>query len=106
MDVAQMIEIGQRAKKASQVLMCAGTMEKNRALLSIAAALRKSKDRIMEENALDIQAAQENGTSAAMIDRLTLSDARIEDIAAAVEKIVDLEHPENPRPYGRGGHYL
>ena len=93
MDVAQMIEIGQRAKKASQVLMCAGTMEKNRALLSIAAALRKSKDRIMEENALDIQAAQENGTSAAMIDRLTLSDARIEDIAAAVEKIVDLEDP-------------
>lgn len=93
MDVAQMIEIGQRAKKASQVLMCAGTMEKNRALLSIAAALRKSKDRIMEENALDIQAAKENGTSAAMIDRLTLSDARIEDIAAAVEKIVDLEDP-------------
>ena len=93
MDVAQMIEIGQRAKKASQVLMCAGTMEKNRALLSIAAALRKSKDRIMKENALDIQAAKENGTSAAMIDRLTLSDARIEDIAAAVEKIVDLEDP-------------
>ncbi|MBC8570446.1 glutamate-5-semialdehyde dehydrogenase [Oscillospiraceae bacterium NSJ-54] len=91
--MTQIIEIGKRAKKASQTLMCAGTMEKNRALSSIAQALRREKAAILAENAADIVAAKERGMSPSMVDRLTLTESRIEDIAAAVEKIVDLEDP-------------
>ncbi len=87
---------GLRAKEASRALRSAPTAKKDAALRAIAAGLRANSAPIKAANAEDVAAARKNGLSEAMIDRLTLTDARIEGIARAVEEIVAL-----PDPVGR-----
>lgn len=85
--------LGKKAKSAKKSIAVATTGQKNDALLEISYALESSIDRIIEENAIDIQRARENGMSAAMIDRLTLSEARIRNIAKACVNLTNLEDP-------------
>ncbi|MER6626517.1 glutamate-5-semialdehyde dehydrogenase, partial [Streptomyces sp. NPDC000931] len=61
--------------------------------LAIADALVKRADEITAANAADVERARLDGTSPAMIDRLTLNPARIEAIAEAVREIVELPDP-------------
>jgi len=84
------------ARAASRVLRSASTKQKDGALRAIAAGLRASAPRILEANAADVAEARKNDLAAAMIDRLTLNDARVEGIARAVEEIIAL-----PDPIGR-----
>ena len=91
-----MEELGRRAKGAAAVLAAAGSREKDRGLLAIAAALRKHTPEILAANALDTARALEAGMSRALLDRLSLDEKRIQGIAAAVEEIVSL-----PDPVGR-----
>ncbi len=89
-------QIGINAKKAERVLMTAPLVLRDKALESIAVALREKADFIIEENARDIKNATENLMSKAMLDRLSLDRERIEGIARAVENIISL-----PDPLGR-----
>ena len=91
-----MEELGRRAKGAAAVLAAAGSREKDRGLLAIAAALREHTPEILAANALDTARALEAGMSRALLDRLSLDETRIQGIAAAVEEIVSL-----PDPVGR-----
>jgi glutamate-5-semialdehyde dehydrogenase len=59
----------------------------------MAAELRAAKDRIMAANARDMDAARNRHLSGALLDRLELTPARIEAMAAGVEAIADLEDP-------------
>ena len=81
------------AKKASRVLMTAGTSTKNTALEAIAAALISRKNEWLSANAEDMAEAKENGLSAAMLDRLKLSDERIQQIAEGVRAVESLPDP-------------
>ena len=85
--------LGKNAKSAKKSISCATTGQKNDALLEISYALERSMERIIEENAIDIQKARENGMSDAMIDRLTLTESRIYSISKACVNLTNLEDP-------------
>ncbi len=84
-------------KKAQLTLSNASGARKNEALTAIAAALRASKAEIIAENEKDLAAAADNGVPSTMLDRLKLTEARIDSIADAVLDIVKL-----PDPCGQG----
>ena len=88
-----MMEMGQAAKKAARVLATAPTQAKNRALVQAAAGLRRDRGVLLAANRQDVETGQKNGLPAAMLDRLTLTEARIDAIAKGVEIIADLPDP-------------
>ncbi len=85
--------IGAAAREAAHGLAAASTDVKNGALAAMADGLRSHADEILSANALDVQAAERTGTSASLLDRLTLTPARLADIAGAVETVIDLPDP-------------
>lgn len=85
--------IGKKAKTAERVLMTASTGVKNQALSNIAKALIENSAYIIEQNKTDIENARANGMSESMIDRLTLTEERIEGISKAVLQIVSYDDP-------------
>ena len=88
-----MMEMGQAAKKAARVLAAVPTQAKNRALIQAAAGLRRDSGVLLAANRQDVETGQKNGLPAAMLDRLTLTEARIDAIAKGVEIIADLPDP-------------
>ncbi len=103
---AYCLGVAQRAKAASRSLTAVSTASKNAWLTSSAEALRGSVDRILAQNALDIEAAPQYGLTDAAIDRLRLDEARIDAIADALLEIAALPDPVgqtiegNVRPNG------
>jgi len=81
------------AKKASAILGSTDTEKRNIALQAMADALRTRSAEIIKANESDIKNAKDNGMSVSMLDRLTLTDARINAIASAVEKVIALPDP-------------
>ncbi len=89
----QIKDLAIAVKAASRVLALAATTEKDQALRAMAAGLRRQREFLQEQNQLDLDKALENGLSAAMIDRLTLSDSVIEAMAAGLEEIAAFPDP-------------
>ncbi len=88
-----MAEIGQAAKAAARVLAGADGETKNRALGAAAAAIRARRAEIRTANAEDMALGREKGLSAPLMDRLELTDARIEAMATGLEDIAALPDP-------------
>ncbi len=88
-----MDRVGQQARAASRAMARASTADKNRALLTIAAAIRRDAAKLKAVNARDVERARANGQDAAFIDRLTLSDKAIDTMAAGLEQIAALADP-------------
>ncbi|WP_317419729.1 MULTISPECIES: glutamate-5-semialdehyde dehydrogenase [unclassified Morganella (in: enterobacteria)] len=86
-------QTGKAAKAASRVLAQLSGKQKNRALARIADLLEQNSAPILAANELDIAKAREQGTSEAMLDRLLLTQARLEGIAADVRKVCQLADP-------------
>jgi glutamate-5-semialdehyde dehydrogenase len=86
-------ETCQAAKRASRAMATLGSGVKDEALYAMAAALERSTDQILDANARDLEAGEENGLSAALLDRLALSPSRIAAMAAGVRKIAALPDP-------------
>lgn len=86
-------ELGCRAKAAEPQISALKVSEKNMVLAEIAKRLRRDCAALIEANALDIAAAEKNGMSKALIDRLTLTEARIEGMADGVDKVISLPDP-------------
>ncbi|UOO36923.1 glutamate-5-semialdehyde dehydrogenase [Oscillospiraceae bacterium CM] len=84
---------GAAAKEASLVLMTCPTAEKNKALFAIAQALIDNKQEILAANAEDMTRARENGMSASLLDRLALTEARIDAMADGVRQVARLDDP-------------
>ena len=76
-----MHDLGRRARAAARILARTDTASKNRALLAIAAAIRRDAPLLMQQNALDLAQASAAGKDAAFIDRLTLDAGAIEAMA-------------------------
>lgn len=85
--------LGTRAKAASREGANLSTDEKNRGLLSVAEELCQQKDFLLEENAKDVEAAAEKGVKQSLIDRLQLTDERIEAMAEGLRQIATLDDP-------------
>lgn len=90
--MTELQKMGAAAKEAAAVLRTAGE-KKRRALLEAAQALRAETARILEANALDLAAARESGMRDAMLDRLTLTAARVEAMAQGVEDVAAQRDP-------------
>lgn len=86
-------ELGKNAKEASYDLGIASTTEKNKALELMAKALLNNKKEIINENKKDLDVAIEKGISRAMLDRLSLNEDRIEDMANGLIDLIALEDP-------------
>src|SRR5450830_1206180 len=85
--------IADRSRAASRDMARANRAWKDRGLRAIGAALQQHRGTILAANAKDVAAGRANGTSAAMLDRLTLNGARIEALAAALENLANLPDP-------------
>lgn len=81
------------AKKASFELSTASTKQKNDILSAVACAITEDMETILSANETDIKNARENGMSDAMIDRLSLSEDKINAITNAIGKVVALDDP-------------
>ncbi|ULH15393.1 glutamate-5-semialdehyde dehydrogenase [Deinococcus sp. KNUC1210] len=86
-------EMAVAARRAGRTLGVLPTEQKNAALLEVAASLRQRSAEILSANAEDVAAARASGLGAALLDRLTLTPARLEGIAADVEHVVTLPDP-------------
>ncbi len=90
---AYMQLLGQRAKQASRALSRADTNVKNHALRLIASTLRADSDHLKQQNKLDMEAGKVKGLDSALLDRLELTDSRIEAMAEGLEQIASLADP-------------
>ncbi|MBD5488195.1 MAG: glutamate-5-semialdehyde dehydrogenase [Lachnospiraceae bacterium] len=85
--------LGQKAVAAKYELQKLSTETKNSALQAVAAALVKETDRILAANQKDYEIAKQGGMAEGLLDRLKLTDARIEGMAEGLRQIVELHDP-------------
>lgn len=85
--------LGQQARVASRAISRAGTNAKNNALLAMASEIRAAAVTLKQQNTLDLEAGKAKGLDAASLDRLALTDARIEGMAEGLEQIAALADP-------------
>ncbi len=85
--------MAKEARKASVILGTSSSELRNKGLAAMADALVAHSDEIIAANNKDIENAKANGISDAMLDRLTLTEARIQAISASVKKVIALPDP-------------
>jgi len=90
---AELIELGENARRAAVKLRTLNTDTKNRALLAIAEAILERQGEILAANALDLEAGRAAGVSAPLMERLELNPARLQGIAADVRSVAALPDP-------------
>ncbi|MEM1128832.1 MAG: glutamate-5-semialdehyde dehydrogenase [Bacteroidota bacterium] len=90
---ASLAQLGEDAQRASYVLATAPTAQKNEALTRLADTLEAQAAAILAANRLDVEAAEARGMSAALLDRLTLTDARVQALAADTRQVAALPDP-------------
>ncbi|MCE5327049.1 MAG: glutamate-5-semialdehyde dehydrogenase [Planctomycetaceae bacterium] len=94
MNATQYIQdLGRQARKAAAALAAAKGSQRDQALMACAAALRAARATLLDANARDIARKDELALSDAMVDRLRLTDARVEAMAAAIEQIARQSDP-------------
>ncbi|WHY75347.1 glutamate-5-semialdehyde dehydrogenase [Neobacillus sp. WH10] len=91
--MSELIEKSRKLKQAAKQLGVLSAVEKNDALAKVADHLLTDKEWILSENAKDIEAGKENGLSPSLLDRLLLTDERIEQIVDGVRQLIHLEDP-------------
>jgi glutamate-5-semialdehyde dehydrogenase len=91
--MTNILQIAQQAKQASVELSPFGQTAKNQALLTIADSLESRSADILQANEKDIEFAKTQGISAAIIDRLLLTESRLKAIADDVRNVASLADP-------------
>jgi glutamate-5-semialdehyde dehydrogenase len=90
---AVMQGMGREARSAARALARADSALKNRALAAMAAEIRNSRQSLLQANEADVLHARQAGRNAAFVDRLTLSEKSIEQMAEGVEQVAALADP-------------
>ena len=85
--------LGKQAVEAKYILQTLTTEVKNNALVTVANALKNNKEKLLSANAIDIENGEKNGMHPGLIDRLRLTEARIDAMAEGLLQIVDLPDP-------------
>jgi glutamate-5-semialdehyde dehydrogenase len=91
--MSELLEKAVKLKSASKVLAILSTEEKNEALAKIADRLLTEKELILTENVKDIRAGEEKGFSPSLLDRLLLTEERIEQIVEGIRQLIELQDP-------------
>ena len=86
-------ELGAAAKAAGKALAIAGTAQKNRALEAMASKLNEGKAQWLAANEEDLAAARKAGMRPSLLDRLTLTEKRIEGITDGIRQVIALPDP-------------
>ena len=86
-------EMGKKAKEASKKLLTLDTRIKNKALVMIAEELINKKEEIKEANRIDLENGKKEGLSFALLDRLELTDKRIEAMSQGLLEIAAFTDP-------------
>ena len=89
----QLLELGKAARAAATVLAKASTQAKDEALMAAAKTMRKNQGAILHANKTDMEEAQDRELTEAMLDRLLLTEDRIEAMAKGLEDIARLTDP-------------
>ncbi|MCC7201818.1 MAG: glutamate-5-semialdehyde dehydrogenase [Nitrospirae bacterium] len=94
MDIKSYIEEkGRKAREGARRLAVLSSAVKNRALIEMADAIEAASGRLKEENGKDIRAGEAGELSSALIDRLTLNDKRIREMAQGLREVAALPDP-------------
>lgn len=90
---AHVLALGMRARQAAATLAVADTVAKNAALQAISDAIEASATEILQANARDLAAASERSISAALLDRLELTPARVASMAQGLRDVAAQADP-------------
>src|SRR5437868_6705548 len=90
---ASIPDLGRRAKAASRALAAASTAAKDTSLESGADLMTERASVILEANAVDVRQAEANGVAATLVDRLRLTDSRIDGMANGLRTVAALADP-------------
>lgn len=94
MDPYQYIRsIGQKAKKASDHFKHLSSHQKNQLLAEMMKALIANQEEIIEANKIDVKTAQSKGVSDALVERLTLSPRRFNEMVEGIAQVIQLKDP-------------
>src|SRR3990167_2607984 len=94
MDVRALVEQKARgAREAARALALSPTRTRNEALLQMARGLVEKSEALLEANRADLERARGRGLARAFLDRLTLSESRVEDMAQGLREIAALPDP-------------
>lgn len=88
-----MADVGQRARAASRAMARSTTGMRDTALLTIADLIIETRAQLIEANKKDMDAGRKNGLADALLDRLELTDARIDSMAEGLRQIATLADP-------------
>ncbi|WYP28044.1 glutamate-5-semialdehyde dehydrogenase [Alkalihalobacillus sp. FSL W8-0930] len=91
--MSEIIGKAKRAKDITYHLASLTTTQKNEALYTMAQALEAESDAILTANALDVESGQAAGQTKTLLDRLTLTDSRIKDMADGLRQVAELTDP-------------
>ncbi len=87
------IKIAQNARKTARTMAAISSNQKNQALINIAGLIQQNAAIIQKENKKDIEQAEKNKLSPAMIDRLTITQGIIDSMAEGLSFVANLEDP-------------
>ena len=94
MDIkAYMAELGSKARTASRHIAKATTAQKNAALLNIADSINQNREALLDANQQDMAAGKQKGLEAALLDRLELTDARVNGMLGGIKQVAKLDDP-------------
>ena len=94
MDIkAYIAELGSQARTASRHVAKATTAQKNEALLNIADTISQSRGTLLDANQQDLAAGKQKGLEAALLDRLELTDARVDGMLEGIKQVAALDDP-------------
>jgi len=88
-----MSQMGEKARTAAQLMAKAETAQKDAALHAVADALEAARETLKKENSRDLDAGEKKGLDAALLDRLALTDARIDTMIEGLRQIAALADP-------------
>lgn len=92
-DMNYIDNIKKSIKDASRALSITTAMDKNDALKKVATELNVMRDYILEQNEVDIENAKKSGMKESLIDRLTLTDDRINEMISGIETVITMTDP-------------
>src|SRR4051812_42650244 len=90
---AAMADLGRCARGAARTLALSAAAQRDRALDAMAQAIRDNEAAILDANAEDVAEAKTNGTTAAFLDRLTLTPKGVAAMAEGIAMVRDLKDP-------------
>lgn len=93
----EIVEIGNKALSASREIALLNTRKKNAILQAMADEIEERIPAIREANERDLEEGRNAGLSSAMLDRLQLTDARIESMIKGIRAVADLKDPVGTR---------